>query len=36
LRAAGWQGDEAQIRLAYTAWLATHFGLIIPANNTFD
>jgi hypothetical protein len=31
LRVVGWQGDEAHIRLAYTAWLATHFGLITPA-----
>jgi hypothetical protein len=31
LRAAGWQGEEAQIRLAFTAWLATHVALIIPA-----
>jgi hypothetical protein len=31
MRAAGWHGDEAQIRLAYTTWLATHVGLIIPS-----
>jgi hypothetical protein len=31
LQTTGWSGDVAAIRLAYTAWFATHFGLIIPA-----
>jgi len=31
LRAAGWQGEQHLIRLGYTAWMALHFGLTIPA-----
>jgi hypothetical protein len=30
LHASGWSGDMAMIRLAYTAWFATHFSFIIP------
>jgi hypothetical protein len=32
LREAGWQGDQSLIRLAYSAWVALHFGLTIPAS----
>ncbi len=31
LRAAGWQGEQNLIRLGYTAWIALHFGLTMPA-----
>ena len=31
LREAGWTGDVAQVRLAFTAWVAIMLGLIIPA-----
>jgi hypothetical protein len=29
---AGWQGDQKLIRLAYSAWIALHFGLTMPAS----
>jgi len=32
LREAGWQGDQNLIRLAYSAWVALHFGLTMPAS----
>jgi hypothetical protein len=31
LREAGWRGDQNLIRLAYSAWVALHFSLTIPA-----
>jgi len=31
LRAAGWSGDLAQVRLAFTAWMAVMLALIMPA-----
>lgn len=30
LRAVGWSGNEQHVRLAYTSWMALHFGLILP------
>jgi hypothetical protein len=30
LREAGWQGDLAQVRLAYTAWISVMLGLATP------
>jgi len=32
LRGVGWQGDQNLIRLAYSAWVALHFGLTMPAS----
>jgi hypothetical protein len=28
---AGWQGDQRLIRITYSAWVALHFGLTMPA-----
>lgn len=30
LQAAGWRGDEHQVRLAYWLWTALYFGLFLP------
>lgn len=35
LRAAGWRGDAAWVRLSYTAWLGLHWGAALPAAAAF-
>lgn len=35
LTAAGWRGDPRLPRLGYTAWIALHWGLALPAGSAF-
>lgn len=35
LRAGGWQGDAGLARLGYTAWIALHWGMAVPADADF-
>lgn len=35
LRAGGWRGDAAWVRLSYTAWLGLHWGMALPAAAAF-